>query len=157
MSRLAPIGGAVAVVVVDQLVKAVVRAEVPQGALRPVMPGVDIVHTENSGVSFGALAGLPTWAVGAVSFGALVVVVLLLRRTVPGRLGAAAGALIAGGAIGNLVDRVRAGAVTDFVDVPLIPPFNVADAAITVGAALLAGVLLLDGSSAAKRPRREAT
>ena len=54
--------------------------------------------------------------------------------------------LLAGGALGNLADRVRAGAVTDFIDLPLWPPFNLADMAITAGVALLAWAYLRESA-----------
>ncbi len=143
MSRAAAIAGAVAVVAVDQAVKVAVRSGVPQGSVRQLVPGVDLVHTENTGVSFGLLSGAPAWAVGLVSSIALVIVVTLLVRVAPGRIGLVAAALIVGGALGNLIDRIALGAVTDFLDLPLLPPCNVADVAITFGALTMAAAILL--------------
>jgi signal peptidase II len=129
---------AAAIVAVDQAVKALVRSRVPQGSVQQAVPGIDLVHTENSGVSFGLLSGAPPWVVGLTSAVALVLVVGLLMRVAPGRTGRIAAALIIGGAVGNLVDRIARGAVTDFLDLPLLPPCNVADIAITVGALTMA-------------------
>ena len=140
--RLAAVG-AVVVVAVDQAVKAVVRADVPEGSTRELLPGVDLVHTKNTGVSFGFLNDAPPWVVGLVSTAALLAVVFLLIRTLPGRTGRIAAALIVGGAVGNLIDRIALGSVTDFLDLPLIPPCNVADIAITFGAITMAVGLLL--------------
>jgi signal peptidase II len=69
---------------------------------------------------------------------------LLARDPAKPGLWAAVG-LVAGGALGNLVDRVRTGAVTDFIEIGSWPPFNVADIAITVGVALFALILLREG------------
>lgn len=131
------------IVAIDQAVKALVRAQVPEGSVRQLVPGVDLVHTENTGVSFGAFSGLPVWGVALISSAALVLVVVILLRAAPGRAGRWAAVLIAGGAIGNLIDRAVRGAVTDFLDLPLLPPCNVADIAITFGAILMIGALLL--------------
>lgn len=138
--------GVVAVVAADQAVKAWVRADVPLGSTRELLPGVaELVHTENTGVSFGLLSGAAPWVVGVVSTVALALVVVLLARTVRGPLASVAGALLIGGAIGNLYDRVARGAVTDFLDLPALPPCNVADIAITFGALTMAvGLLLTD-------------
>lgn len=138
--------GAAAVIAVDQLVKVIVRRDVPEGSAREIIPGVDLVHTTNSGVSFGFLSDAPPWVVGLVSSVALLVVVGLLIRTLPGRTGTVAAALIVGGAIGNLIDRVVQGGVTDFLDLPLLPPCNVADVAITFGAITMAVGLVLSGA-----------
>lgn len=146
MNRAATVAlGAAAVVAVDQLVKVIVRAEVPVGSAREIIPGVDLVHTKNSGVSFGFLSDAPPWVVGLVSAVALGVVVVLLVRTLPGRTGTVAAALIIGGAAGNLIDRILLGAVTDFLDLPALPPCNVADIAITFGAITMAAGLLFTG------------
>lgn len=139
--RLAAVGAAV-VVAVDQAVKAVVRADVPEGSTRELVPGVDLVHTKNTGVSFGFLNDAPPWVVGLISAAAMVAVVIVLVRLIPGRFGRVAVALIVGGAVGNLIDRIALGSVTDFLDLPLIPPCNVADIAITFGViAIVLGVV----------------
>lgn len=149
--------GAAAVVAFDQAVKALVRDGVPQGSVRQLVPGIDLVHTENTGVSFGLLAGAAPWVVGLISTAALAVVITLLLRVAPGRLGAIAAALIVGGAAGNLIDRVALGAVTDFLDLPLLPPCNVADVAITFGALTMAAAILLSGERDDAPTTREET
>lgn len=132
------LGVGVALLALDQASKALIRAEVAEGSVRSLLPGVDLVHTRNPGVSFGFLSGAPTWAVAAVSTVALLLVVGVVARTVAGPMGGIAIATIVAGAIGNLIDRVSRGHVTDFLDLPLIPPCNIADIAITAGALLVA-------------------
>lgn len=139
------VAGIAAVVAVDQAVKALVRSEVPMGSARELIPGVELVHTENTGVSFGFLNDAPPWLVGLVSTVAMIVVFTVVLRMVPGRIGQVAMVLIVGGALGNLIDRILFGAVTDFLDLPLLPPCNVADIAITFGAIAMAAGLVLEG------------
>ena len=148
-SRLARVVTIAAVVVIlDQITKLIV--------LQRLVPGVPIVLVDgflaftlvmNTGLAFGLLAGLPAgwrWLVGLFSLVALVVLLRVALRILPsgGWREQAAIGLIFGGAIGNLIDRTRFGAVVDFVDVYVRdwhwPAFNVADSAITVGVAALA-------------------
>lgn len=125
------------VVALDQGAKALIEANLVPGqqvdALGPV--GLTLVH--NQGIAFG-LADGGGWALIALSLAALVFVGAIFARdpTRPG-MRIAVG-LLAGGALGNLADRVRAGAVTDYVDLPAWPAFNLADVAITIGVLLLA-------------------
>jgi signal peptidase II len=88
----------------------------------------------NSGVSFGRLTGSADLVLAAVAALAVVVLVVLLVGPSRYRLGLG---LLLGGAVGNLIDRVRFGAVVDFIDVPWWPTFNLADAAIVAGVALI--------------------
>jgi signal peptidase II len=136
------LAGAIVVIVVDQIAKAVARHDLPEGSARQFLPSIDLVRTKNTGVSFGLLNGAPGWVVGLVSTVALLAVLALLYNMVPGRVGRIAAALIVGGAIGNLIDRVALGGVTDFLDLPLLPPCNLADVAITFGAITMAAGLL---------------
>ena len=148
-SRLARVVTIAAVVVIlDQITKLIV--------LQRLVPGVPIVLVDgflaftlvmNTGLAFGLLAGIPAgwrWLVGLLSLVALVVLLRVALRILPsgGWREQAAIGLIFGGAIGNLIDRTRFGAVVDFVDVYVRdwhwPAFNVADSAITVGVAVLA-------------------
>jgi signal peptidase II len=156
LSRRVEIGVATLVALLDQLTKALVRREMGLYEAREIIPGlVSLVHGRNVGMAFGIFSGggLPAQAaVLAIVSGLVLVLVVSHWR----RLGEAplflrlALALIAGGAVGNLIDRVRLGYVTDFVHVywrgHQWPDFNVADSAITVGIVLL----LAD----AVRPRR---
>ena len=107
----------------------------------------------NPGLAFGMLAGTPEgwrWMVAALSLGALAVLAVLARPPPPRPAGVwtrLALGLIFGGAVGNLIDRARFGAVVDFLDFYWRdyhwPAFNVADSAITVGVALLALSMLM--------------
>jgi signal peptidase II len=131
---------AVAVIVVDQITKAIVRAEIDPFEQVHVLPGIKLVHTENTGVAFSALSGGGPLVVivAVVALGALLVFFFthLSRPLVWLPTG-----LLLGGAAGNLIDRVRAGSVTDFIKFPHWPAFNVADIAVTVGVIVLVFVL----------------
>jgi signal peptidase II len=131
---------AVAVVAADQATKALVRADIDPGERVAVIPGVHLVHARNSGVAFSVLAngGPLVVVIAVVALGALLAFFLThLRRPL---VWLPTGLLI-GGAAGNLIDRVRTGAVTDFVKLPHWPAFNLADACITVGVLALVYVL----------------
>jgi signal peptidase II len=131
---------AAAVVAADQLTKAIVRSEVAPGDEIKVLPGVHLVRASNPGIAFSQLGGGGALVVviGLVALGALLAFFFthLHRRLVWLPTG-----LLIGGAAGNLIDRLRLGAVTDFVKLPHWPAFNVADACITVGVLTLVYVL----------------
>jgi signal peptidase II len=125
------------VVAVDQSAKAAVEANlVPGEHVELIGPlGLTLVH--NRGIAFG-LASDGGGLLIALTAIALVFVVALFFRD-PDRPGMwLATGLLVGGALGNLADRVRADAVTDYVDLLSWPPFNLADVAITAGVAVLA-------------------
>jgi signal peptidase II len=131
---------AVAVIVVDQITKAIVRAEIDPFEQVHVLPGVKLVHTENTGVAFSALSGGgPLVVIVAVVALAALLVFFFTHLSRP--LVWLPTGLLLGGAAGNLIDRVRAGSVTDFVKFPHWPAFNVADIAVTVGVIVLVFVL----------------
>jgi signal peptidase II len=124
----------------DQAAKALVRGSIGLTEEVDVLPGVHLVHTRNTGVAFSVLSGggvLPT-LIGILAVGALLGFFFthLARPLVWLPTG-----LLLGGAAGNLIDRIRLGAVTDFVKLPHWPAFNVADACITVGVVTLVYVL----------------
>jgi len=134
------------VLVLDQLTKQLVMAHIPRHGTVPVVPGFfDLINVRNPGAAFGFLAGVQSaWRTAfflAVSTAALVVIAVLVRKSAD-RLSIVAFSLIGGGAVGNLVDRVRFGEVVDFIDWYYRtwhwPAFNIADSAITVGVGLLA-------------------
>ena len=150
--RLGAVAGVV--VVLDQLTKLIALDRLVPGAPVRVIDGfLALTLVMNPGLAFGLLAGVPPgwrWIVALLSLAALVVLVQVAVRVLPagswldhGTIG-----LIFGGAVGNLIDRARFGAVVDFVDVYYRgwhwPAFNVADSAITVGVALLALRLLTE-------------
>ena len=137
---------ALAIVVLDQVTKAAI-----QGWLRPgdevvLLPFLSLVLTFNTGAAFSFLAGAggwQRWFFAAVAVAAIVFIVWLLRKG-GSRMYLWGLALILGGAIGNLIDRLWLGQVTDFVLFHWrgwsFPAFNVADSGITIGA----GLLILD-------------
>lgn len=146
-----------AVVALDQITKAVVLQRLPLGVPVSVIDGLlALTLVLNPGLAFGLLGTVPDgwrWVVAALSLVALAVLARVALRVLPdgGWASRLAIGLIFGGAVGNLVDRARFGAVVDFVDVYWRgwhwPAFNVADSAITVGVALLALRLLNDHSA----------
>ena len=136
---------ALAVVGLDQLTKGIVRGSLEPGERIELIFGIDLALVSNKGIAFGFLGdgGTLVLVVTLVALAAM----LAWFATAPSRPGLwiAVGLLI-GGAVGNLIDRVRIDAVTDFIDPPLWPAFNVADVAITFGAiALVLSVLWGDG------------
>ena len=138
---------AAAVLIADQLTKQLVRSSIALGASRHVLPGVTLVHAQNSGIAFSLLTGSD---VGVIIV-TLVVVALVLayfaRQGERRGMWLACG-LVVGGALGNLADRVRAGLVTDFVKLPHWPAFNLADTAITLGVLTLFIVIGRGGATA---------
>jgi signal peptidase II len=147
---------AAVVVVLDQITKLIALDRLSLGVPVIVVDGfLALTLVMNTGLAFGLLAGIPAgwrWVVGLLSLVALVVLLRVALRILPsgGWREQAAIGLIFGGAVGNLIDRTRFGAVVDFVDVYVRdwhwPAFNVADSAITVGVAALALVVMLDRS-----------
>ncbi len=125
-----------AVVVFDQASKAIVRSSLRTGHHTGSFLGFRIEHGKNSGVAFGFLGGGGAIVIAITLLVLALVVVWFWRNPDRPGLWLAAG-LIAGGAIGNLIDRLRLGSVTDFISPPLWPTFNVADIAITVGAVII--------------------
>ena len=143
---------AVGAFLVDRVLKLVVRDELEVGESIDVVSGVlAIKHVHNPGIAFGWLSG----AGGLVVVGSLVVGALLftflLRVDPEDLLTVVGGALITGGAIGNLMDRIEQGYVTDYIDLPRFPTFNAADVWITVGVVLV----LLSQLLLVLRERRE--
>jgi signal peptidase II len=132
-----------AVIVADQATKAAMLATFRPGEERPFTEFFSLVLTFNTGAAFSFLAsadGWQRWLFAAIAVGAAAVIAWLLRRGGT-RLYCAGLALIAGGALGNLWDRLAIGKVVDFLLFHyagwFYPAFNVADSAITVGAGLL--------------------
>lgn len=130
-----------AVIAVDQVTKALVRSSIAPGGRSELLPFLSFVHVHNRGVAFGFLGGggLP---VLIVTFAALALLIAYFARHPDRRLLWLPTGLLLGGALGNLLDRLRQGYVTDFVHFPHWPSFNVADMSITVGVVAL--VLVLD-------------
>jgi signal peptidase II len=138
---------AAAVLGADQLSKWWVRSALPLGGALPLTPFFNLVHAENPGAAFSFLAGADgwqRWLFTALGLGATVVIAALLRKPRRALFGAGL-ACVLGGALGNAVDRVLHGRVTDFLDFYVSrgatqwhwPAFNLADSAIAIGVALL--------------------
>jgi signal peptidase II len=134
------------VIVADQLTKVLARHALDVGETDGIFPGLELVHVRNRGVAFGFFSGGGGLVVAA-TLAALVLLLVLFLRNPRRRLMWLPTGLLIGGAVGNLVDRLGSGEVTDFLKIPLWPAFNVADVAITVG--VLALLWVLEG------PRRE--
>jgi signal peptidase II len=160
-SPIIPLAWLLAVVVLDQATKALIMAKFSMFELQPVIPGLfNLTYLTNTGAAFGMLAGAPTiWrqvffvGVAVVAIGVLVFSYRQFRNQ--GRIFAHAIGLIAGGAVGNLIDRLRFGAVVDFLDFYIgtrhWPAFNVADAAITIGVGLFVlGSVMSSGEESEK-------
>jgi signal peptidase II len=130
----------VCVVATDQLVKALVTSSLQRGEERDLVAGVKLVNIRNTGVAFGQLQG--TGVVVAILIAVAVLALLVyVARNAPRRWIWLPAGLLLGGALGNVIDRVREGAVVDFLKLPHWPAFNVADSAITIGVLALLVVM----------------
>jgi signal peptidase II len=128
------------VVAADQLVKALVTSSLQRGETRDLVAGIKLINTRNTGVAFGQLQG--GGAIVTVLIAAAVVALLVyVARNSSRRLIWLPAGLLLGGALGNVIDRVREGAVVDFLKLPHWPAFNVADSAITIGVLALLFVM----------------
>jgi signal peptidase II len=132
----------------DQAAKAAVEAHLVPGEQLDVLGPLQLTLSHNTGVAFG-LAGGAGGGLVLTTLAALAVVAYLFARE-PGRRGMwVPVGLIAGGAFGNLADRIRADAVTDYIDVGSWPAFNLADVAISCGVVLLVLLYLRDAEAGA--------
>lgn len=149
---------AAAILVADQITKWWALHGLRFGEAVPVIPGLfSLTLVMNPGLAFGMLGGVPEsfrWMVGLLSIGAVVLLAVIAARLLPtgGAWTRLALGLIFGGAAGNLIDRLRFGAVVDYLDFYWgayhWPAFNVADSAITVGVTILAFRMLVDSPKA---------
>jgi signal peptidase II len=126
-----------AVVAVDQGTKALASSLIDPGDRVEVFPFLAFENVRNKGVAFGLGGDISAALVGVTIVLLVGLLVFLAFRGGSGWLVWLPAALVLGGALGNLADRVRDGAVTDFIDLPLWPTFNLADVAITLGVLLL--------------------
>jgi signal peptidase II len=137
------------VVAGDQAAKAMVEDRLYPGEQVDVLGPLKLTLAHNTGVAFGLAGGAGVGLV-LVTAAALALIGYLFARD-PERRGMwVAVGLLAGGAIGNLIDRVTADAVTDFIDVGSWPPFNLADVAITAGVVLMVLIYLRDAEAGAE-------
>ncbi len=138
-----------AVLIADQVTKALVNSSLARGEERELVAFVKLVNVRNSGVAFGQLqnGGAIVSAVIALAVAALLV--YFARNASRPWIWLPTGLLL-GGALGNVVDRVNHGAVVDFLKLPHWPAFNVADSAITIGVVVL--VVVLEWGDRDRRP-----
>lgn len=142
---LAPwLGISLIVILFDQLSKIAVLKTFSYGAMHALTGFFNLVPVYNRGAAFGflsAASGWQRWAFTALGIGATLVICYLLKRHGHQRLFSLSLALILGGALGNVIDRLMYGHVIDFLDFHVggwhWPAFNLADSAITIGAILL--------------------
>jgi len=131
------------VVVLDQLSKLWVRVNVSEICNIELLPGfLDLVRVDNSGAIFGLFSGHTEVLIALGIAGAVAILVFLYYFPPVNNVGVVSFALILSGAVGNLIDRIRLGYVTDFISIHLRDffhwfPFNIADAALTVGIFIL--------------------
>jgi len=128
---------------VDQAAKAAIEAHLVPGQYEEVLGPLELTLSHNRGVAFGLAGGAGVKLVLVTALALGVIGFLFARNPQRPGMWLAVG-LLAGGAIGNLADRIRADAVTDFVAVGSWPPFNLADVSITFGVLLLAYFYLRD-------------
>jgi len=122
----------------DQATKLLIRASLAPAQSVPILsPVLHLTYVQNTGAAFGLFRGYPgVFVVLALLVAAWIVRELGRTRPTGWEVQASLG-LILGGAVGNLIDRVRFGYVVDFIDLRVWPVFNVADASITIGVSLL--------------------
>jgi signal peptidase II len=149
------------VIAVDQATKTAVMRHLDYAVPVPLLPVLNFTLLHNTGAAFSMLAKAPGWQrwlfAGLAAVASVFIIVTIKRIEPAQRWLRAALALVLGGALGNLWDRLRFGYVVDFVDVYYgqwhFPAFNVADSAITVGAAMLIIHSLFFGDSTASPSR----
>ncbi len=124
---------AIIVVMLDQLTKAIVVTKIPFNTSVEVLGSVlSFTSVHNTGAGFGILQGQNSLFI-LVALVAIIVIVCTLRKTLEDHHTTIFVALILGGAIGNLIDRILYGFVVDFIDFHIWPAFNVADSALCIG------------------------
>jgi signal peptidase II len=134
---------AAVILALDQLTKHVVRATLERGEAFPESWPVRFVHVTNTGAAFGILQEQNVFLVVTTVVGVVAILVYYWYPPFEHAIMTVAVGMLLGGAIGNLSDRLRLGEVTDFIDFPRYPSFNVADSSIVVGVALLVILFLL--------------
>jgi len=137
------------VVAADQALKEIVTSAIERGQREPVIAGIELVNVRNSGVAFGQLqdGGVIVIVVIALAVAALLA---YFARHAGRRLMWLPTGMLLGGALGNVIDRVREGAVVDFVKLPYWPAFNAADVSITFGVIVL--LLVMEKDDGARSP-----
>lgn len=138
---------AVLVVIADQLTKAWIRSNLALGETLFETPFFRLTNIHNTGAAFGMFRGFSSilTVISIIGASCILVYVFVIHRRYPvldSRLGWIALGLILGGTIGNLIDRLLFGYVTDFLDFVIWPAFNVADSSVTIGVIVFACYLL---------------
>ena len=128
------------VLVLDQVTKHTIASGIDPGETKKFLPGVDFVHVRNTGVAFSIFSGGGTFVLVFTLLALALLVGYFARHPERPVLWLPTGMLV-GGALGNLIDRIANGAVTDFIKLPHWPAFNVADMSITFGVLALLWVL----------------
>ena len=134
---------AVGVIAADQLSKAIVRGRISRFEEHELVLGIKLINTRNTGVAFSMFSGGGPLVV-IIAFVALGALLAFFFTHLHKRLVWLPTGLLIGGAAGNLIDRLRLGAVTDFIKLPHWPAFNVADICVTLGVISLIYVLEKD-------------
>jgi signal peptidase II len=149
---------ALAAVIADQLTKAIVTSRLDLGDEGHVVGPFSLHHVTNSGIAFGLFASATSIVILLTSVAVAWMLYFFARSGARHPVLPVALGLVIGGSVSNLVDRVRLGHVTDFLDVRYWPAFNLADTFIVVGVAALLLALVLSDRKAARPGRvREAT
>jgi signal peptidase II len=145
---------AAAVLAFDQVTKHVVRATLERGETFPEGWPVRFVNVANTGAAFGILQEQNAFLVVTTAIGVVAILVYYWYPPFEHAAMTIAVGMLLGGAVGNLSDRLRLGEVTDFIDFPHYPSFNVADSSIVVGVVVLVILLLLGWPRATPRQRQ---
>lgn len=123
----------IVVIICDQLTKYVVRETIPLYETFIEVGVFSIVHGQNTGSAFGLFAGFTNYLIIASLIGLALILYFFVKQASANLFVRIAVGLIVGGAVGNLIDRVKDGFVVDFISVGWWPAFNVADSAISIG------------------------
>lgn len=147
---------AIVVIALDQFTKSLVRSHLELGEVWSHSIGIfRIIHVTNSGAAFGILQGKTPFLIITSLFGLAAIVLYYVYPPMDHGLLRIALGMQLGGAMGNLIDRVRLGEVTDFIDVGHFPTFNVADASISTSIVVVLIFFMLQDATAARRPQQQ--
>lgn len=125
------------VIIIDQILKIIVERNIPRGFRIKVIEGfLNISHVTNDGAAFGILRGW-NWGFVIIAIIAIIFIIFYYKRFQESFWMRISLGFLLGGAIGNLIDRIRLGHVTDFIDFRFWPAFNVADISVSIGAVML--------------------
>lgn len=140
---------ALAAVAADQVTKAIVRSQLALGEATQVFSFFDIHHVRNTGIAFGLFPGAASPVTILTGIAVIWMLVYFARSGARHPILPVALGFLLGGSMSNLVDRIRQGYVTDFLDPDYWPAFNLGDVFITVGVGILLAILILGE----RRPR----